>query len=153
MVPETHSDVIPGFARACVFCGARHSAQWSKEHVFPRWLLRLTGDESREITVDVFQERRRIRALSFVVRACKECNERASELEASTKACVERLIEQNALLLDREKYVFPEDYIFSSPSTAASIVLGRNANGLTEWKLKNGMSLKEFESNEKDNEA
>ncbi len=41
---------------------------------------------------------------------------------------------------------FPEDYLFSSPSTAAAIVLGRNANGLTEWKLKSGISLKEFES-------
>ncbi len=41
---------------------------------------------------------------------------------------------------------FKEDYVFSSPSTAAMVVLGRNANGLTEWKLKNGKTLKEFES-------
>ena len=43
-----------------------------------------------------------------------------------------------------------EDYVFSSPSTAAVIVMGRNANGLTEWKLKTGTSLKEFESGKKD---
>jgi hypothetical protein len=42
-----------------------------------------------------------------------------------------------------------KDYVFSSPNTAAVIVLGRNANGLTEWKLKDGMSLKEFESQNK----
>lgn len=54
------------------------------------------------------------------------------------------------LLMDKGNYLeFPDDFIFSSPSTAASIVLGRNANGLTEWKLKDGRSLKEFESNEK----
>ena len=54
------------------------------------------------------------------------------------------------MILDKGEFLeFPEDYIFSSPSTAASIILGRNANGLTEWKLKNGMTLKEFESNEK----
>lgn len=41
---------------------------------------------------------------------------------------------------------FSEDYIFSSPSTAACIVLGRNANGLTEWKMENGKSLKDYES-------
>ena len=36
-----------------------------------------------------------------------------------TKACLEQ----------RDYLEFPDDYIFSSPSTAASIVLGRNANG------------------------
>jgi hypothetical protein len=39
-----------------------------------------------------------------------------------------------------------EDHVFSSPSTAAAMVLGRNANGLTEWKLKSGKNLKEFEA-------
>ena len=38
-----------------------------------------------------------------------------------------------------------EDYIFTSPSLAAAIVMGRNANGLEEWKLKNGQTLKGFE--------
>lgn len=42
---------------------------------------------------------------------------------------------------------FSEDYIFSSPSTAAGIVMGRNANGLLEWKLENGKTLKEYEVN------
>ena len=61
----------------------------------------------------------------------------------------QKLIEEGVILDKGEFLEFPEDYIFSSPSTAASIILGRNANGLTEWKLKNGMTLKEFESNEK----
>lgn len=59
-----------------------------------------------------------------------------------------KLIEDRTLIPKDESYEFPEDFIFSSPSTAASIVLGRNANGLTEWKQKNGKTLKEFESNE-----
>ena len=29
---------------------------------------------------------------------------------------------------------FTADYLFGSPSTAAGVVLGRNANGRTEWK-------------------
>ena len=54
------------------------------------------------------------------------------------------------VVLDRGEFLeFPEDYIFSSPSTAATLVLGRNANGLTEWKQKSGKTLKDFESNEK----
>lgn len=52
------------------------------------------------------------------------------------------------VLLDKSEYLeFSDDYIFSSPSTAAAIVMGRNANGLTEWKNKNRITLKEYEVN------
>ena len=37
------------------------------------------------------------------------------------------------------------DYIFSSPSLAASIVMGRSANGRTEWKTDANKTLKSFE--------
>lgn len=57
-----------------------------------------------------------------------------------------RLIESNSIVEQNGEMVFPDDYLFSSPSAAASMVLGRNANGLTEWKLKDGTSLKVFES-------
>lgn len=43
-------------------------------------------------------------------------------------------------------YEFKEDYIFSSPSYAATIVMGRSANGLTEWKTIDGKILKSLES-------
>ena len=39
--------------------------------------------------------------------------------------------------------VFLKDIIFSSPSTAAAMVLGRNSNGLKQWKNKDGKTLKE----------
>lgn len=61
----------------------------------------------------------------------------------------DKLIEDQILVDKGEYFEFSEDYIFSSPSTAAVIVMGRNANGLTEWKLKSGKTLKEFESTEK----
>lgn len=61
----------------------------------------------------------------------------------------QKLIEEGVLIEKDDFYEFPDDFIFNSPSTAASIILGRNANGLTEWKLKNGITLKEYESNEK----
>ncbi|MFZ4521958.1 MAG: GIY-YIG nuclease family protein [Bacteroidales bacterium] len=64
----------------------------------------------------------------------------------------QQLIEKGLLKEDEKWIEFPEDYIFSSPSSAASIVLGRNANGLTEWKLPDGTTLKGFESNEKAHE-
>lgn len=38
-----------------------------------------------------------------------------------------------------------QDYLFSSPSTAASVVMGRNANGRIEWKDKSGRTLREIQ--------
>jgi hypothetical protein len=40
-------------------------------------------------------------------------------------------------------FKFTQDHIFSSPSTAAAVVLGRRANGWTEWKYKDGKTLDE----------
>jgi hypothetical protein len=60
-----------------------------------------------------------------------------------------KLLEAGVIVDKGAHLEFPDDYIFSSASAAASIVLGRNANGLAEWKLKDGRTLKAFESNEK----
>lgn len=61
----------------------------------------------------------------------------------------QKLIDEGVLVNKGEYYEFSDDFIFSSPSTAAVIVMGRNANGLTEWKTKTGKTLKDVESNEK----
>ena len=39
------------------------------------------------------------------------------------------------------EYVFMQDSLFSSPSTAAAVVLGRMANGWVEWKDERGQTL------------
>ena len=41
---------------------------------------------------------------------------------------------------------FTKDTLFSSPSTAASIIMGRCANGLLEWKTDDGRILKMLET-------
>jgi hypothetical protein len=61
----------------------------------------------------------------------------------------QKLIDEGVLIDKEEYFEFTDDYIFSSPSTAAVMVMGRNANGLTEWKSKDGKSLKDYETNEK----
>jgi len=55
------------------------------------------------------------------------------------------LIRQGVLVAERDGYVFTQDYVFGSPSTAASVVMGRNANGRIDWKTANGQSLKEIQ--------
>jgi hypothetical protein len=60
----------------------------------------------------------------------------------------QKLIDDGLLIDKIEYFEFSDDYIFSSPSTAAAIIMGRNANGLIEWKNKAGKSLKELETNQ-----
>lgn len=53
----------------------------------------------------------------------------------------------NGIVIEKdEKLVFSKDHLFTSPSAAAAIVMGRSANGLTEWKLKDGRILKAVEA-------
>ena len=54
----------------------------------------------------------------------------------------QELIELGVLVQQGGDHVFTQDYAFSSPSTAACVVLGRSANGRLEWKNAQGRSLK-----------
>ena len=54
------------------------------------------------------------------------------------------LIEQQLLVEQGNYLILKQDYVFSSPSTASSLLLGRNSNGLTDWKLLNGTVLKKL---------
>lgn len=57
----------------------------------------------------------------------------------------QKLIDRGIIAQKKDKLQFSQDYLFASPSTAAAIVMGRNANGRTEWKDKDGKTLKENE--------
>ena len=54
------------------------------------------------------------------------------------------LIQSGKIQINDNNYVVMEDLLFSSPSLAAAVVMGRSANGLTEWKDKYGKALKEL---------
>jgi len=60
----------------------------------------------------------------------------------------QKLIDDKTIVETEKGLIFEKDYEFSSPSTAAAILMGRNANGQREWKLKDGKSLKEYETGE-----
>lgn len=55
-----------------------------------------------------------------------------------------KMIENGILIESNEKYIFTEDYVFNSPSTAGGVILGRATNGWTKWKDKNGKTLDEL---------
>ena len=55
-----------------------------------------------------------------------------------------KLLDTEILKDKGEFYEFVEDTIFSSPSAASNMILGRNSNGYTEWVSEEGVSLKEL---------
>lgn len=55
----------------------------------------------------------------------------------------QRLIDDKTLVENEGRYIFISDTIFSSPSAASSIVLGRQSSGPLEWKTEDGQSYKD----------
>jgi len=47
---------------------------------------------------------------------------------------------------ENDKLIMKRDSLFSSPSSAAMIIMGRSANELTEWKMKSEKTLQDFET-------
>ncbi|MEJ7809345.1 MAG: GIY-YIG nuclease family protein [Gemmatimonadaceae bacterium] len=79
----------------------------------------------------------------FVVRAGSHA------VKAETESCDPYLRESRAALVqqgvfrdDGDRYELTQDYTFASPSMAAGVILGRAANGRTEWKTPDGRTLK-----------
>lgn len=58
----------------------------------------------------------------------------------------DNLITKKIITERNKEFILNEDYVFSSSSTAAMIVMGRSANGLTEWKTINGITLQDYEN-------
>lgn len=64
---------------------------------------------------------------------------KGTPLEARRKA----LVDDNALALDGNFYVFQRDVLFKSPSGAAAIVRAASSNGWREWVSSDGKTLDE----------
>ena len=60
----------------------------------------------------------------------------------------QELIGNGVLAVEGGGYRFSQDYVFTSPSTAAAVVLGRSANGRIEWRDTQGRTLKELQAQE-----
>jgi hypothetical protein len=72
------------------------------------------------------------------------------DLEATKKwpasiAARKQLIADGTLIEKHGFYEFSRDAQFSSPSAAAAAIEGGSANGLIDWKTKDGVSLKELD--------
>lgn len=86
--------------RLCVFCGEVPDTK-TNEHVVPYWLLELTGDPKRIVTMGInyAQDKKPIRYSwsQFVAPACDKCNQKYSDFEGRVKALAMALEERQAL--------------------------------------------------------
>jgi uncharacterized protein DUF4357 len=55
------------------------------------------------------------------------------------------LVENGVLVPGDGVLVLSQDYVFSSPSAAAAVMLGRSANGRELWRRKDGKTLKQIQ--------
>jgi hypothetical protein len=78
----------------------------------------------------------------MVIKGSKIAKDTAPSIANSLVNLRNKMLEKNIINQD---FVFATDYMFTSPSLAASIVMGRNANGRTEWKNIHNKSIKDIE--------
>lgn len=89
----------------CVFCGNKPDNK-TKEHIIPKWLIKLTGKPYRKINLGIQIDHKnekydfKLREFSFSAfhfPACKKCNEEFSALENETKPIIEKILLKNFL--------------------------------------------------------
>jgi hypothetical protein len=80
-----------------------------------------------------------------VIADSEVANSTVPSMTDTFKKLRQKLQDQGIIVQEGNKFIFSKDYLFSSPSTAATVVMGRNANGRTEWKDNRGKTLKENE--------
>ena len=56
------------------------------------------------------------------------------------------LLAQGVVVDQGQHFAFAQDQVFTSPSTAAGVILGRTANGRIEWKNSEGTTLKQLQA-------
>ncbi|MDX8480912.1 MULTISPECIES: hypothetical protein [Mesorhizobium] len=85
--------------RHCVFCG-QTAENKNREHILPKWLLELTGDPSRVVTM-AFEpqsgEPIKFAWSALVMPACEACNTQYSTLESAVKPILMALLERRAV--------------------------------------------------------
>ena len=89
------------------------------------------------------------RSGDFVVKGGSKARVRTTEtIQPSTIALRDMLKEKGVLREDGDFLVFTSDYSFSSVSAAAGTVYGGSVSGRASWKLEDGSSYADWESNQ-----
>lgn len=82
----------------------------------------------------------------FIVHSGAQARRHAVEMVSSYNRLRQKLIDEEILVPDGEMFLrLTKDYIFGSPSAAASVLIGGSRNGRTDWKDTSGRTLRELQ--------
>lgn len=83
----------------CVFCGKPPESK-NREHVLPQWLLRMTGDPNRVVSMGYHYKSGKEISFSWkslVTPACESCNNEYAVLEGQIRPIIESILERKSL--------------------------------------------------------
>lgn len=86
-------------AAQCIFCGNSPESR-TKEHIYPQWLLKMTGFHSKDTSVGtnwVTGKEIIFPGKNYTFPACDTCNNNFSSLEGRVKGIIERLSEDESV--------------------------------------------------------
>ncbi len=109
---------------------------------------KVTGRKGRDLILKAkgIEARGVDSAQGFVVRAgATAVKTEVKSIYVSLSNLRQTLVKKGVLEDDGETLRLAQDYTFSSPSTAAGVLLGRSSNGRVEWKNSKGLTLKEIQ--------
>lgn len=117
--------------------GEGHGTDDGKQPEGGRSILHLSG---KGITAQGY-----VSADGFAVCAdARAVKDEAPSLGAPLSTLRRKLLSLGVLKEDGDSYRLVQDYVFSSPSYAGAVLLGRRVNGLIKWKDESGRTLKEI---------
>lgn len=103
-------------------------------------LQKLFHIKSKHISAQMYERQEGF----IVVKGSQAKLEMAKKVNETYKILKRKLIETGILVPDGNIYTFAEDTIFSSPSAAANIVLGRQTPGPLNWLDENNKTFKQL---------
>lgn len=107
-------------------------------------------ENSRDTALFTLQDRSGIRASGKPVSEGFVILKGSKIAENVTSSLSKSVMDKRQLLFDKGivdgNFIFTQDWTFTSPSLAAAIVVGYSINGRNAWKNKNGVTLKEIET-------
>lgn len=109
-------------------------------------------EENNEDDLTLYLKRRSMKSNREIRATCTRTNEGFVVLKDSMIELINSPSLPNTLKeireitkIDRETGILQEDVLFNSPSYASAFILGMATNGRTDWKTKEGITLKDLE--------
>lgn len=111
------------------------------------------NEPNNKDNLTLYMKRKSGKSNQLIEAQCKQTNEglvilKGSMIEVIDSVSIPPTIKELRTRSNIQGGILQESVLVKSPSYAAAFVIGGRANGLVEWKTKDGVSLKEIEERE-----